>query len=731
MMNFFYSPAAAARSRRGRDKDHHHGRASSTSTSGRRTRESTKPNETRSPTPKSPQSTTSHPNIGSDHSRSQLTAQNDLEQPTPVGVAQGRPDIGSESARADEQGHSKDDRKGPDTHASSQLPYQVRTPASLQPYLEDDISEGEEETPTAIASNDRTVVQPEVAPSHPRETTAAPILEPVQDSLLKSHGDESLTHSVASTILEGGTEDHAGKAVAPPELSKPIHATKDDNESRVYQSVSQRQDLSRPQSKRTDESGIRSEMQERRRSRLSQSFVAPDGTTYAEPSSNFGRAFTPPVGPLGAAPSSSSPLFMSPVPMRAPYPAYEPYASRGVPSTYPPGYYPSHPMGHPPPRSMGHISQIPHYMDQLIQNNGAVPYYQPLELTSSVHTGDDNTLGPEELEGARPAYDPALALLARVENALPDLHQFVQQYKETSNHMDMQLETFRRADAHKTDLLREKDHYIHRLAGELEHYGHQHMHERKSLEMQLIRLEEECRRLKDNALLTLNPRQAFAEERQVSQFRVSMAEQGTPRDTAVAQEEKRGPPEHEDMTIRTQAEGGSTAGTEDADNPALLSQSQERTRASSSANKELETKESPNKNIPGGPEAQATVPVEKGQLIEGKSHISGEAGQISHTSDKAPTQKRWKEVMPGAFDIGEGEKIEVQEGSDEDAYSGHSSSKEMLLLENLKLRSDLEKVRASWESDKVRLLETNRRLECAAAKLGIENVSYWNILHCH
>ena len=659
MMSFFYSPAGAlARNRRGREKEHHHRRASSASATGRRIREPNKPHETRSPTPRSPQATTSPPktilNLASpavprdegSSSQALSAAEEDAANAAPA-------------SKQVEELQAETDKTVQNDAGQHHSFHSFRTPSSLQPYLEDDISETSEEDSTAVV--DTVVV-----------TTK-------KDSFQEPHSTNTAARRKRSSTLGGST---VSKSKMPQGADDSSQDLPDASERRTREVTQRRFDFdqhsahtantnentgqedaemspeasagyARHGRKSIDDPERRTEMKEKRRSILSQHLVSPDGSIYVEPSSVCSRSFTPPAGPLGAMSPNSPPPFHSPVPVRAPYPP-QPYNThlRGHPAayTYPPGYHAAYPISLGAERPPGQIRPVSNYMDQMIGSGQAPALYQQQELASPMHSDDTRTLAANSWGPPGVPYGSLNGMLARIEGALPDIHQLLFQYREVLSQIAHQTATFRDADAQKIELLRNKDQIIDQLAKEVEH-SQSHTLERKNLEMKTLQLEDECRKLKAAKSIAEIPDERSG----------SASDQGVRRALAA---------QVDDTNEATQDE-----------------------------------QETPAQNVV--PRKVKTSPPVK--------ETSG------HKRDHSPVSR-----VEGMNDLGDQFREPWSGNVKGLASSGaeqHRESAQQLLLQNLKLKEDLENVRSSWEADRKELLATKQRLKLAAAKLGIENVS--------
>ena len=708
MLPFFYSPAAAARNRRGRDREHHHarhGRASSASTpGGRRAKESAKGSDARSPTPKSPQSVSIQPVPASDRPRSQLVAPCDFEQLPSTGTSAAAAEIGSAPVRAEEPEKSAADTIGQEPPATLSLSQQFRTPASLQPYLEDDNSESGEDVGPPPSTSNPAVIPSDLASASAPTGPAAPSKESSElgasgriDSFRQSPTAPNDGKSVDNT-LPSPTED--GDAGRGPPLDQKL--------------AKRRLSLQGPQSQRKDHTEAESNAggqqgtQERRRSMLSQSFVHSEDSDRVEPASLASRTFTPPVVPVGALPLNSPPQFMSPIPIRASYPLNEPFGGQvAPPAAFATGFYPRRSLNVYTEQYAGHPAyhHVPHYMDQMIQGEPPMAY-QP--ITSSFHSLEQPIMEEAQTDVAQLPFHSVPALLGRVEKALPDIHQLVQQLKDMSNHMHLQLAEFRQADYEKNELLRDRDHHIHQLSGELEQHDLERAHERATLEQQLFSLEIEYKRLRDEALQAQQTGKHLLLERKGTRSRSNTlpTKEAIPPHTA-----------KEGQALQQIKHESPQTGCED-DN---IASTQQRSKVGEVAGSPVQDGNEIRSRVEDEMKQFAMAPETR---LAGGRYLDAELDTFSSTiAREVYIPETRTKLMPGAFEQVETEAIEEQEPLGNETSHHDPSGPGSLEEENILLRDELQRLRLGWESDKSQLIETNHKLECAAIKLGIENVS--------
>ena len=450
-MSFFYtnSVASARSSRRGREKDTHH-RTSSISTSNRRPKDTTKPQENRSPPPKAstplpvlPRQTLLAPG--------QLPASQPSSTVTPTGS--------SPSLKATQLSLN--------TRGVYHLPsYQLHTPASLQPYLEDDAA-GNLVDSTQLPSDDQTRMRKHILDPPP---TPAP------------HARQLLS-------------DHTGLVHEIQESCQPHKEAK--NRSKLPAKGDEMRE--------TDHESISYVPEARTAYAPSDFFVhsvpprPPPGPASETCSSQVSRAFTPPAPPLGMVQPQNLSLFTSPLLMDA---------SSMDADTY--GY-----------AGLSNYSSARHSIASHNMHYGSIPYtpyhtgYPAASYPSMPLLWTDPDIPPSFDERINLENSPRLdlcyknedaLLLKRVQTMLPDLHLLIDRYTElcgptiggTTNHQGTE-----------TEALGKKDIYIKSLLEELQSRTRIYSAERAELRLGINNLEVMYRRLQNEVFVHRNSRYAL------------------------------------------------------------------------------------------------------------------------------------------------------------------------------------------------------------------------------
>ena len=635
-----------------------------------------------------------------------------------VKSAPGEAEIGFEPERSVAEKSADADHLNQSGHEPLHASYSFRTPASLQPYLEDDVDEAAEGSEVITGATSLGDEPPGHSQSYPDKAVSVDQGSPLKQ---QSHDEDGAVQKDTSAPADIGDEVQRSGGSTSKKANEvgQVSAGETQKGAAPSRPVSQ-SDTTQHQHHRdaTEPPVPPMEMQERRRSRLSQAYASPEDSAYADTSENFSRTFTPPIGPLSTMPSNTPPQFMSPMPVRAAYPSHERFAVHGGSSTYPPGHYGLRPLAIGSDRANPYSVHMPHYMDHMAQGPAPMPFGQPREFNSSYRQDELQVISPSSMNPAEATYDPTSGLLARVESALPDIHQLIYRHREVSSQMNIQISTFRNADAQKNELLREKDHLIDSLTMQLQEHHHQHMHERSLLEMKLRHLKEEQRGLKDKVTRHQVSEPAIVERGEDNTAQAASKSEPEAERGQLAKLHGNPPVESNDIQKASGLPDQALARSDPVDT--ITGQVSQGAR------------DVPQQFAEGiAPSPAESVVATKGcaTMPEAHTDAAGDGQQPGEPRDKRPVIKRTRTHLIDVDDLEEGEKIEVEMASDQEPDAPTKDTNEALVLENSKLRDDLKSVQSSWATDKAELVETHRRLELAAIKLGIENVKQTLSLH--
>lgn len=111
--------------------------------------------------------------------------------------------------------------------------------------------------------------------------------------------------------------------------------------------------------------------------------------------------------------------------------------------------------------------------------------------------------------------DDAGDLLHRIQSAIPDLHQLLNRYRETSGQLGVREELIRKTEAQQADALKQKEYYIDSLGKQLEITAHKHSAESSKLRLEIGNLEEKARELADSLAASEKAKKELEEAKRV------------------------------------------------------------------------------------------------------------------------------------------------------------------------------------------------------------------------
>lgn len=323
-----------------------------------------------------------------------------------------------------------------------------------QPSVEDDISEAELRTPRVeySAKELEAIVSP--SKSEVLQSSTSPVLHKVEPAEARSIASPS-AFSLLASLHEVANETH-------PPLESPSSPTPSQRQPTAASPYSAPLQLS-PHLYRTD---------------LDPRAGSPPAHNY--PPNQF---FSPPT----------TAAFYYPMP----YPSSLPPHMQGFPPHAPSGFagfgtpqipFATMPLQSPPLQRQGSLGS----KTSIIGDSLDVHHPAPLS-TSSAETALIAAAG-----GGVNAEDDAGDLLHRIQSAIPDLHQLLNRYRETSGQLGVREELIRTKEAQQADALKQKEYYIDSLGKQLEITAHKHSAESSKLRLEIGNLEEKARELADS-----------------------------------------------------------------------------------------------------------------------------------------------------------------------------------------------------------------------------------------
>ncbi|KAI9879469.1 MAG: hypothetical protein M1830_008428 [Pleopsidium flavum] len=198
--------------------------------------------------------------------------------------------------------------------------------------------------------------------------------------------------------------------------------------------------------------------------------------------------------------------------------AHPSFAGFGTPQ----GSFPTIPMQSPPLQRQGSLGPA--------ASNVGDPFGGPPPLPPPLSASSAEVALMASAGGSASGEDDASELLHRIQSAIPDLHQLLNRYRETSGQLGMREELIRKAEAQQADALKQKEYYIDSLCKQLEITAHKHSAESSKLRLEIGNLEEKTRELTDSLAATEKSRSEVEEakkalEREIADLEKRSAEE--------------------------------------------------------------------------------------------------------------------------------------------------------------------------------------------------------------
>jgi hypothetical protein len=125
----------------------------------------------------------------------------------------------------------------------------------------------------------------------------------------------------------------------------------------------------------------------------------------------------------------------------------------------------------------------------------------PTSPRGGVTGGDhENSMNGGGFSNTRDVHDDTAELLHRIQGAIPDIHLLLQRYRETSGRLGMQESMIRQAELQTAEALRQKEIYIEQLAKEMDSKSQKHAAETSKLRLEIGNLEEKHKELLESVI---------------------------------------------------------------------------------------------------------------------------------------------------------------------------------------------------------------------------------------
>ncbi len=315
--------------------------------------------------------------------------------------------------------------------------------------------------------------------------------------------------------------------------------------------------------------------------------------------------------------------------------------------------------------------------------------------------------------------DDSVDLLQRIQSAIPDLHALVSKYRETSVRLGEREFRIKESEAQKAAALKRKEGYIQQLAKELEAVSAKHSAESSKLRLEIGNMEEKHKGLQDNLAAEKKSKSELEAAHRSLQTRLEQAERSLQEKEVMMTRNfdlwKRKISEDFGMSQRTFEDEIRRTQDSEAALQAQLAQvhkvhAQEKD-GWSRQRRELETS-----NTMLHRDLDDALEARKRGLEEShrKQQLNKEAWDKERTVLGKGTEEQRK-VLVAQHQI---EKDELEKTHRQSEARVRKQAEES----GTKLQSEIEKLRAGWDTDKTKFNKATAELKAAASKLNDENI---------
>ncbi|MCJ1398531.1 hypothetical protein MMC11_001731 [Xylographa trunciseda] len=135
--------------------------------------------------------------------------------------------------------------------------------------------------------------------------------------------------------------------------------------------------------------------------------------------------------------------------------------------------------------------------------------YRPLQPLQTLRQSNAELFGRDRDGGISKdpvREDDAAALIYRIQSTMPDIYLLVDRYRETLGQLAFQENLTRQVEAQKSEAVKQKDIYIDHLAKEMDFVAQKHSAETSKLRLELGNLEEKLKKIQDNLVASMDSR---------------------------------------------------------------------------------------------------------------------------------------------------------------------------------------------------------------------------------
>ncbi|MCJ1385437.1 hypothetical protein MMC17_008560 [Xylographa soralifera] len=142
---------------------------------------------------------------------------------------------------------------------------------------------------------------------------------------------------------------------------------------------------------------------------------------------------------------------------------------------------------------------------------------QTLEYSNAKVSGRDRDGG---FSGDRVREDDVAALMYRIQNTMPDVYLLMDRYRETLGQLAFHKNRTRQVEAQKSEIVKQKEIYIDHLAKKMDSTAQKHLAETSKFRLEIGNLEEKLKEIQDNLVASMDSKTEHENEFEKQMSRV-------------------------------------------------------------------------------------------------------------------------------------------------------------------------------------------------------------------
>lgn len=326
-------------------------------------------------------------------------------------------------------------------------------------------------------------------------------------------------------------------------------------------------------------------------------------------------------------------------------------------------------------------------------------------------------------------------LVQRIQNAIPDLHLLMNRCQETSDQLEVRKSIIRETEAQKAAALKQKEAYIERLGKEVETLSSMHTAESSKLRLDIGNMEEKHKELQDSLLAEKKMKEelealnrAMRAEKENTERKLSEEKNIMARDIQIWKEK-----ELKESTAKQSAFDMELQRQKKESEANIQARVAELTQRHALEKEELQIEWSRQRqeleDSHAGLRRDLEFAIEARQKAVDEAHRKQLADREAWNREREALSHSWGEerAVLGKGSEEQRSVLAAQYQSEKDGLQKKwqaSQSRANKLAEevNLKLQKDNERLRACWDADKTKFAKATGELRSVAIKLNEDNI---------